>query len=475
MKRFPILIVLLAFLVTGCRENYLAEKAFYHANKTLKAINAASIEADPKKALEPAIPAFENVAEKYPTTQQGAESLFTISDLRIKQKDFDGARLALQKVIQNFTGNGEWAPEARFKIGRIYETDGLWQKAEEAYWETTEYHPLSAKGLYTPLYILLHYKQAKNVLKQNEAYERAVEHFEETLREVGPIEASASIRNSLAMVHLAQGNQNKARTEWNSLVEQFPKSPYAPLALLTIADISIKQQDFDQAFLDYENFFKRYAQHSVAGRTTIHIGLLHQARKEFKKSREWFEKAMTEYFQKEPSSTADLKLLIGKSYQDEGLWDEAEKMYREIESNYSDTAAALQVPLVRFLHYRKVGEVEMSKKVLDEAIARYKRIMKERPNSKMAAYAKKFMFSAYTQKKDWNQFMASVDQELQNETVEERKGRWLFLKALIAENRLRDRERAAAFYQDFLARYPSHPLSQIAKNHQDLLSKTQKV
>ena len=129
--------------------------------------------------------------------------------------------------------------------------------------------------------------------------------------------------------------------------------------------------------------------------------------------------------------------------------------------------------MVRVIHYRRAGDVETANKVLDEAIDHYKKVIKEQPNSKSATYAKKFMFSAYSQKKDWNQFMASVDQELQDETVEERKGRWLFLKALITENRLQDRERAMALYQDFLTQYPSHPLSQLARNHQDVLSKPQ--
>ena len=109
MKRL-ISLVVFAFLISGCRENYLAEKAFYQAKKVLKGIDQAAIEADPKTALAPAIEALQGVAEKYPSAPETAQSLFLIADLQVRQKNFEAARATLDKVIQNFTGNGEWAP-----------------------------------------------------------------------------------------------------------------------------------------------------------------------------------------------------------------------------------------------------------------------------------------------------------------------------------------------------------------------------
>ena len=120
-QKFPyIWILLFALLISGCRENYLAEKGYYQANKVLKSVTKADLEADPDKALKPAIEAFEKVAEKYPSTSKAAESLFKVADLYAGQKKFDEARRTLAKIIQNFTGRGDWASNARFKTPHLF-------------------------------------------------------------------------------------------------------------------------------------------------------------------------------------------------------------------------------------------------------------------------------------------------------------------------------------------------------------------
>ena len=472
MKKLSFLL-LLVFSITGCTsENYRAEKAFYQATKVLKGLTAEQVKANPGNSLAPAIAAFEQVVEQFPTAPKAAQSLFKISDLRLAQKRFGEARETLKKVLPNFSRGGDWAPNARFRIAQIYEVEGRWTEAEMAYWEAAEYHPFHQRGLYAPLHILLHYKQLKDTVNQNIAYEKAIEHYVRALDAAGPIQASASIKNSMALVHLAQGHKEKARAEWLSIAQGFPDSPFAPLAYLTVAELSRKDKNPEQAFSDYGKFFELFSRHPLASKTVVHVGLLHSFRKEFPEARQWFERALHEYFKDSPTEIADLKLLIGKTYQDEGKWEDAERSYRDLETNYPMTSAALQVPFTRFLHYKEVGDVEHANQTLDQAIARYKKLVGEDPNSKLARYAKRFMFQAYTQKKDWDQLMLSADQELQGEISEEKKGRWLFLKALITENRLQDRERALALYQDFLAQYPGHPLSHLAKSHQEVLSKT---
>ena len=164
MKKLSVVFALVALLASGCRENYLAEKAFYQASQTLKKVTPAEFKANPDKALEPAIKLFEKVADDYPTISKSADSLFTVAELRVKQKKYEEARRTLAKIIPNFTGKGDVTSDARFRIAQLYEVEGFWQKAEKAYWETALYHPLQQKGLYAPLYVVLHYKQ-ENQLK----------------------------------------------------------------------------------------------------------------------------------------------------------------------------------------------------------------------------------------------------------------------------------------------------------------------
>lgn len=467
MKKVAV-IFLLSLLLIGCRENYLAEKAYYQATKVLAAATKNQDFKVNPDVLKPAIAAFEQIAEKYPTTPKAKDSLFQLSLLKVARKDYDGARSALSKVMQNFSG--EFAADASFRIGQLHELEKRWDLAEKRYWQTAVTYPLQTKGLYSPLYILVHYKQVRDSAKQTEAYEKAIEHYEGLLEDVGPIEASTAVKNYLALTYLTNDESEKARTEWLSISDHFPDNPYAPLALLTVAELAMRHNKPEQAITDYEQFMNKYPKQTFAGRTAIRLGILLESQKQYARSREWFERARNEYFKNNPAAIADSKLLIGNSYRVEGQWEKAEEIYKELESQDQMTVAALQVPLMRFLHFKDSGEIEKANKILDDAIAKYKKLVEEHPNSKIATYARQFMLSAYTQKKDWNQLMVRVDQELQNETAPERKGRWLFLKALIAENRMKDKERAASIYQDFLTQYPGHPLSQLAKSHKELVS-----
>lgn len=469
MKK-AIFILLISFLLTGCRENYLAEKAYYRATKTLESVKNENLKTHPE-VLKPVISAFELVAEKYPSTSKARESYFQISLLKAGQKDFDGARAALEKVIQNFSRSGESASDASFRIGQLHEMESHWDLAEKTYWQIADTYPLHTKGLYSPLYILLHYKKTKDTIKQAVAYQMAVEHYGSLLNNIGPIEASSPIKNYLALTYLANNDWQKARSEWLSISKQFPNNSYAPLALLTAAELSTKNNRIDLAIGDYEEFMKEYPKQTYSGKTVIRLGLLYDSQKQYEKARKWFNEAINQYFKDDPAGIADCKLLIGKSYQNEGQWEKAEEVFKELESQHSMTAAALQVPFLRFVHFKDLGEIEKGNQILDEAIAKYKKLVEEQPNSPVSDYARQFMLSAFSQKKDWNQLMERVDQEIQNEPIKERKGRWLFLKALIAENRMKDKKQAASIYQDFLTQYPGHPLSQLAKSHQELVSK----
>ncbi len=58
---------------------------------------------------------------------------------------------------------------------------------------------------------------------------------------------------------------------------------------------------------------------------------------------------------------------LGLANQDEVLWDEADAIYQELERDYPNTSASLQVPLMRADYYNEVGEADKSMTVLNEA------------------------------------------------------------------------------------------------------------
>lgn len=468
MKNNLLLILLAASLLSsGCGKNYLAEKEFYKAEQLLKSLNLA----DGLQPLDRAVEAFQSVADRYPSTPKALESLRLISNMRLKQKNYQAARQALVDITQSFAASPETVAEARYNIGEIYEQEEKWEPAEKTYWELAEFAPLSSRGLYAPIKVLLNYKRVEDTKGFERAYVRVLDHYETLLKQVGPIDASAPVRNYLAMAQMIKGDNENALKNWLAIPAEYPKTGHAPLALLAAAELEWKEQQADRAEALYNRFFAEYPGHPLSGRTAMTVGLAYHAKSDFIKAREWYQRALEFYPAENAPEKSELKLLMARSYQDEVLWDEADKLYQELERDHPNTSASLQVPLMRADHYNEVGETDKSKAILEEAIATYSSIEANSADPKVASYARRFRSQALARKGAWSEIVLDIDKRMAEETTPQRKGRWLFLKGLMTQNRLGDSQKAIEIFESFLRQYPGHPLEARAKSQLEALRK----
>jgi pentatricopeptide repeat protein len=254
---------------------------------------------------------------------------------------------------------------------------------------------------------------------------------------------------------------------WNEIHNEYPDSPFAPLSLLASGELSWKKQDYGSSMQAYETYLKKYPKHPLIKRVYVQMGAILDAQRDFVKAREWYEKgrALTV---NDPAASADIELLIARSYQKEGNWEKAEEMFKKIETDYKNSTAALQIPFLYAAHYEAAGETDKVHNVLNDAIQRYQGLS-EGSNASLAAYAERLQNAAIAEKGDWQQLLGNFDRKLAKETSPERKGNWFFLKAVVTENRLQNRAAALELYKSFLAQYPNHPLTELAKTRQDSL------
>ena len=468
-KKWFLLTFFLAVSFSGCSsETYRAEKAFWKAEQLLKQAQAKETAAR-SAAYEPVIFAFSEIAESYPATPKALESLFVVANLRIRQKKYEDAIKTLEKIIQNYSENSDSVAEARYGIANLYEALKNWSKAESVYWETAESQSTQIKGLYAPVHVMIHYKKVQDPKGEQIAYERAIEHYQRLLKSFGPIEASATITNYQALAHLTHGNWREARKTWLSISKTFPANPYAPMALLAAAETSWKQNEIPQAIKIYKQYFKLYPKHPLVGRSEAQLGILYQHQKDPVKAREWFEKALLNLNSKRPGEIADTKTLIGRTYQEEGKWEEAKKIYDEVAEKYGNTNAALQIPFFVAEQYEKTGAPEKAKEVLDRALERYKDLESRTKDPDRASFVQRLQNAAYAEKGDWAKVIENFNGNIKREKSLERKANWIFLKAFVTEKRLEDRVQALDLYKDFLAQFPQHPLAKMAKSRQDIL------
>ena len=396
VRRFVVLWLIASSLCfVGCRENYLAEKAFWRADRALKKLQSESTKMPSPEALEPVIKKFEIVADKYPSAPKAAESLFVVSNLRVFQKNFEEARKVMERILQNYAHMRGLASQASYNIGTLFESENKWEPAERAFWQTAEYYSLDEKGLYAPVHIIIHYKQLKNEEAAKIAYDRAMEYYQKAFKDAGLIKVAGVIKNYEALAQLTFGEWLKARETWISIYNLIPDSPYGPLGLLAAAELSWKRQDRGTALEIYKKFVELYPKHELMPNTLVQIGVLEEELKNYAVSREWYEKAI-KIHEKNSSKVADLKLFIARSHQLEGNWTQAQIICNEIETKFKDTRAAFEVPLIKAAYYESNGVPEKSRELLDEAIKRYMELeQKSAPKSFGQLFAKQMLKSCY--------------------------------------------------------------------------------
>ncbi|GEM_PF-1275501 len=478
MKKYGYLFIALGIisLLTGCRNEYFAEKEFYKASKKLRAVEE-SISVNhsaPSAVHQAAIQAFERVVEKFPASGKALESQFIIAQLQIEQANYSAARAVLDRIVTNATGltgaAGARAADARFRIAKLYEAEGNWPMAEKVFWEMAEYHPVYKHGLYSPSYVLLHYKKVKDAVGFEKAFIRAKEHYESILQSLGPIQASGSARHYLAVIYLIKGDWRKARDGWLEMSEDLAGNAGVPYAIVSAADVVAENDSIEAGIGLYRRYLYQYPNHALRGKVLAQIGLLEGRRKHFDRARMWFERAMSFYAGKGKVAVGELKLFIGQSYQKEGNWDKADTYYEDVEKNYPITLAALEIPLIRYEHFRSAGDAERMRALLDLAIRYYKQVIVDYPGTTFEKQARRFLQTVFIKQGNWIELLKLVDEEISRERSFLKQGQWLLFKAVITERRLRNKAGALAIYQDFLGRFPSHPLVKMAKYHTQILA-----
>lgn len=466
MKRV-LLLSLLVLAMSGCSKDYMAEREFFQAEKVL---NGISRDAGPE-ALEPAIAAFKAVADKFPGTDKAAESLRLISNMRIRQERYDAAIEVLDTFISSFPSRKQQVSWARNRKAQLYESLGDWEKAESLYWELSDFHNNDVHGLYAPIHIILHYAREKDVKNEKRSYAKAIDFYQGLIKSLGPIQQSVPARNYLAVAYMTQDLMQEAITEWLSIADDFPGHPFAPMGLLAAGEYLTRKNQYDRALQIYHEFLGRYEEHEQAPRAMVNLGNLYSLKQNQVEARKWYHRALGESVYENEALANQVRLLEADTFVKEGNWAEAEKIYLDLQEKFPDSNEGLQVPLLRATYYKNQGELEKMGEILDEALLRYEELKVREAAEDAAAvvkdHADRFKFAALSIMGDWNTMIGDLDEYMNRETEPEKKGRWLFLKALLTQNRLQDIEKARDLYEAFLEEYPNHPLSHRARAQLD--------
>jgi tetratricopeptide (TPR) repeat protein len=249
--------------VTGCSQNYAAERLFWKAQRQHGAVLK-----DPAKAslerVGAAVADFERLVKQVPDSVWAGRAQLVVGTLHLSQRRFDQAREAYRLVMQNYNRYRDLSLRARLSIAKSFQAEDRWDDAVVMYKEISEHHPWSQVGLEAPLYIAASHERRKHRTEAITAYERAVRIYLRLIPDAPTPALAMQVKGYLTLAHQRLGEWDKAIALLQELAEAQGAGVNRPLVLLTMASIyQAKVGDPGKADEVYQRIVQEFPEHPL--------------------------------------------------------------------------------------------------------------------------------------------------------------------------------------------------------------------
>ncbi len=211
-------------VLQGCEsKSFRAEREMWRAHKAAQAVYK-NPKGTPPFQLAAVQEQYRKIIKKYSESLFAIQSQFSIGHLYLVMGDFQKARDEYRKLTLDCTKKGNLCAEAFFAIGNSYELEGKWDDALSQYRMIMQSFPFSAKSLDLPLYIIRHYRQAKQTdSKIKGAVDEAVAYYT-GLKSKSETEKGGYILQSLITRSYLEGQQYEdALASLDKVMRDYPK------------------------------------------------------------------------------------------------------------------------------------------------------------------------------------------------------------------------------------------------------------
>ncbi len=258
-QKLLIIVLLFTMVLTGCSQQYKAEKAFYWAAKY-----SEDIFKDPKNIppfkFEKAMANFKDIITKYPQLPQATEAHLMVSNLFIVQGKFSEAIKSYRQVQSLYKDNKDLQAKVLISIASCYQQLNDWGTAAKIFREAFDKYPDTKAGLQIPAYLLNYYMSKKDKANAASAYHQAVQDYKKVIANAAALpQAAYSAGNLLAEVHMVMGDWADLVAVLNTMMTKYPQSPEAPVWLMTMgATYDVKLKDQAKAKENYQLIVDKY-------------------------------------------------------------------------------------------------------------------------------------------------------------------------------------------------------------------------
>lgn len=346
---------------------------------------------------------FLNMVKKFPANRLTEDAIFKIGECEYHLNSFETATQYFTNYVLRFPKSTRHA-EAYFYVAESY-------YYLKNYLTAITYYAKAADIAYdSKLTVMSKVSMGWCYLKL-EKYDLSEKYFMEAhkLAEEKQI-VSDDIFLGLANLYAAMGENQKAKTFYVDLVQNYPQSPRVAEARLGKANIDYTLKNYDQAIEEYQSIITTYSQNlqhqDILEKAYYGLAWTYLKSGNIDASIKNFENIMS----KTESKIVKISALtqIGDAYHDANQLDKAIEIYDRILKDFPDSMYTDYVQFRQAIALLKQNKIEA-------ATLSFMSLQSNFPKSKYLNDVKYYLGLAYFKKDDWRQAIVSIEDYLKSE------------------------------------------------------------
>lgn len=269
LRYFVVLCVILG--LSACESRvFKAERQLWRAHKLSKAIYR-NPKGTPPFQYARAQDAYRAIMKKYPDSIFAIQSQFSIGHLYLVRGEFEKARAEYKKLTTDCGKKGSRCPDAYFVIGNSYELEEKWDSALANYRKIIKSFPLSPKGLDLSIYIVSHYKRARDEANMKISIDEAVAHYQGLKSKVETEQGDYILQSLIARTYMEAGYWLDAVDSLNKLIRDYPKRGAQDAYFLKAIIYNNKLKDKTKAKAELQQIVTLYPGTKLAKQAAIFL------------------------------------------------------------------------------------------------------------------------------------------------------------------------------------------------------------
>lgn len=271
-NKLRVLVVFCAILgLSACESTvFRAERQLWRAHKLSKAIYQ-NPKGTPPFQFARAEDAYRAIMKKYPDSIFAIQSQFSIGHLYLVRGEFEKARAEYKKLTTDCGRKGSRCTDAYFAIGNSYELQENWVSALANYRKIITSFPLSSKGLDLPIYIVSHYRRAKDEANVKLSVSEAVTHYEAQKSKVQAEQGDYILQSLIARTYMEAGYWLDAVGSLNKLIRDYPKQNTQDAYFLKAVIYNNKLKDKNKAKAELQQIVTLYPGSKLAKQAAVFL------------------------------------------------------------------------------------------------------------------------------------------------------------------------------------------------------------